>query len=218
MRFPTGLFPVFLLAAALVSAGCTQAPVPAAPAAPVPAAVAGPDLPSLALAPADLPACYALSGQRVKTAGDVGVLAKNAGWEAGFEAVFSCPATGGEPSVIVHSLALYPAANVPEISAMVDRQDRPAGYLFENTSDPDQRVFISGFMATANTTGAPESSAGSFVLSGGKDAAAAAGSAGDFAEFIVYRGNVFEVLRMTGPGTDAALLHGLAQKAASKIP
>jgi hypothetical protein len=48
--------------------------------------------------------------------------------------------------------------------------------------------------------------------------AAASGTTGDFAEFIVFRGKVFEVLKMTGPHENATLLHDIARKAAEKIP
>lgn len=222
------LFPALLLvlAAALVlAAGCTQpagtaVPAPPAPAVPLSPAPAGvPDLKALALAPAELPACYSLADERVKTADDVSDLAKKAGWEAGYEATYTCPSAGDEPTVIVHSLAVYPAENVLNIAGMVDRQDRPADYVFGNISDPDQSFYVSGFFARSNASRQTAASSGSFVLSGGKEVSAAApGITGDFAEFIVFRKNVFGVLKMTGPGTNATLLHGLARTAAQKIP
>lgn len=213
---------LLVLAAAVIIAGCTQAPGPVAPAAPepaVPGTVTAPDLPSLALAPADLPACFSRTGEQGKTADDVGDLARQAGWEGGYEAVFSCPSAGAGPTVIVHSLALYPAGNVPGIAAMVDRQDRPAGFLYANISDPDPGFFVSGFSARVNSTGPSAASRGAFVLAGGRNVSApASASQGDFAEFIVFRGNVLEILKMTGPDTNATLLHGLARAAAQKIP
>jgi hypothetical protein len=38
------------------------------------------------------------------------------------------------------------------------------------------------------------------------------------AEIIFSRGTIFEVLKMTGPGTNVTLLRELAQKASAKIP
>lgn len=211
-----------VLAAAVITAGCTHAPGPVAPAEPAPAApgaVTASDLPSLALAPADLPACFSRTGEQVKTADDVGDLARQAGWQGGYEAVFSCPSAGSGPTVIVHSLALYPAENVGGIAAMVDRQDRPAGYVFGNISDPDRSFIVSGFSARFNSTEPSAASPGAFVLAGGRNGSAPApASRGDFAEFIVFRGNVLEILKMTGPDTNATLLHGLARAAAQKIP
>jgi hypothetical protein len=218
MRSSKSLLILLLVAAAVLISGCTQAPGPAAPATP-PAPVAHPDLKVLALVPSDLPACFSLSDQRVKSAGDVGNLAKDLGWETGYEVTYSCPAAGPEPTVILHSLAVYPASNVPGIAGMVDRQDRPAGFLYENMSDPDQSFFIRGFSARTGTEKAAGVSPGSFVLAGGKNVSApASGTPGDFAEFIVYRRNVFEVLKMTGPGANATLLHELARTAAERIP
>ena len=223
MRILSGsLILILILAAACVLAsGCTQperAPSATA-AAGSPAPVGVPDLRSLALAPTELPACYSLSAGREKSAADVGDIAKKAGWQAGYEAAYTCPSAGSEPTVIVHSLAVYPAANMLSIAGMVDRQDRPADYVFENISDPDQSVYVSGFYARSNASRETAASPGTFVLSGGRDISApVSGTAGDFAEFIIFRRNVFEVLKMTGPGTNATLLHELARTAAMKIP
>ncbi|WP_292346969.1 MULTISPECIES: hypothetical protein [unclassified Methanoregula] len=221
MRILSGSL-IFLLAAALVlTSGCTEAQrgpsATAGPVSPLPSGV--PDLKALALSPAELPACFSLSDERVKSPDDVSDLAKNAGWEAGYEAVYTCPSAGSGPTVIVHSLAVYPAVNVLNIAGMVDRQDRPQGYVFENISDPDQSFYVSGFSARFNASAVPAASSGSFLVAGGKNISApASDSAGDFAEFIVFRKNVFEVLKMTGPGTNATLLHELARTAAQKIP
>jgi hypothetical protein len=224
MRFLSIPLVAVVLFAVVIAAGCTQAPgpaapaVPAAPPAPSAGTVTGSDLPSLALGPADLPPCYTVSDRRAKTTADVGDLAKNAGWEAGYEAVFTCPSGTGESTVIVHTLALYPAHNVPAIAGMVDRQDRPAGYQCENITDPDQRCFVSGFFAVFNGTMDTAASPGLAVLGGKNTSADGSGAAGEFAEFIVFRGKVFEVLRMTGPETNATVLHDLARTAAQKIP
>jgi len=212
---------LILAAACVLASGCTQPergpPPTPAPGSPAPAGV--PDLRSLALAPSELPACYSPSAGRDKSADDMSDIAKNAGWQAGYEAAYTCPSAGAEPTVIVHSLAVYPAANMLSIAGMVDRQDRPADYVFENISDPDQSVYVSGFYARSNTSRETAASPGTFVLSGGRDISApASGTAGDYAEFIIFRRNVFEVLKMTGPGTNATLLHELARTAAMKIP
>jgi len=176
-------------------------------------------LESLVLTPSELPQNLTLRESRVKNSTEVSKLARDLGWEAGYEVIYTYPAAGAEPTVLVHSLAVYPANNVPGIAAMVDRQDRPAGFLYENMSDPDLRFYISGFSAKVSSTDTSGVSPGSFVIAGGKNvSAAASGTTGDFAEFIVFRGKVFEVLKMTGPQENATLLHDLARKAAEKIP
>jgi hypothetical protein len=202
-----------LLVLATGCTGCTGTAVPA------PTTSERITLESLVLTPSELPQNLTLRESRVKNSTEVSKLARDLGWEAGYEVIYTYSAEGAEPTVLVHSLAVYPANNVLGIAALVDRQDRPAGFLYENISDPDQRFYISGFSAKVSSTETSAVSPGSFVIAGGKNvSAAASGTTGDFAEFIVFRGKVFEVLKMTGPQENTTLLHDLARKAAEKIP
>jgi hypothetical protein len=204
-----------LLCLLVLATGCTGRTGTAVPA---PTTSEHITLESLVLTPSELPQNLTLRESRVKNSTEVSKLARDLGWEAGYEVIYTYPAAGAEPTVLVHSLAVYPANNVPGIAAMVDRQDRPAGFLYENISDPDQRFYISGFSAKVISTETAVSP-GSFVIAGGKNVSATtSGTMGDFAEFIVFRGKVFEVLKMTGPQENATLLHDLARKAAEKIP
>ena len=114
MQIPAPLLFAFIITGMILTAGCTQGTAPAATATPLPAAA--PDLRALALDPADLPACFSLTNEQVKTPDNVGSLARDLGWQAGYAVTFTCPGNGtGEPTVILHSLAVYPAKNMPAI-------------------------------------------------------------------------------------------------------
>ncbi len=119
----------------------------------------------------------------------------------------------------MQSLAVYPGENMPGIASVVDEQDRSTGNVYENLSFPDQGPAQRGFYG--KTRGDPVStiSPGTYLVNGGRDVSGKnAEPASDVAEIIFYRGIHFEVLRMTGPGTNVTLLRDLAQKASAKIP
>jgi len=149
----------------------------------------------------------------------MGTLARDLGWQDGYMVTYSCPAEGSDPTVIVQSLAVYPAWNMPGIAAMVDRQDRlDANRTYENLTFQDQGTSLRGFYG--NATGAQDSgiSPGNSVVSGGPDVPETNSVSGrDVAEIIFYRGTVFEVLKMTGPETNVTHLRNLAGKASAKI-
>ena len=149
MQFPHRLIIVILVFTAVLAAGCTQGTGPAAPATPVP--VTGPSLQDLALKPSEVPACFSLTDQHTKSSGDVGELAKDLGWQAGYEVTYTCPATGAEPTILVQSLAVYPAANMPGLASMVDKQDRSAGFPYEDLTFPDQGSTMRGFYGKAGS-------------------------------------------------------------------
>ena len=151
MHSPSGLIIVILVFTAVLAAGCTQGTGPAAPATPVP--VPGPGLQDLALKPSEVPACFSLTDQHTKSSGDVGQLAKDLGWQAGYEVMYTCPATGAEPTILVQSLAVYPAGNMHGLASMVDKQDRSAGFSYEDLTFPGQGSTMSGFYGKAGSAG-----------------------------------------------------------------
>lgn len=220
MRFLHCLVVLALVCAAILAAGCAQGTSPSLPS--VPAATAAPgttDPATLVLGTATLPPCFVPAGQHAKVPAEIGSLAKDLGWQAGYEATWDCPASGGNPTVLVQSIAIYPPASIPVVAAMADNQDRTSGYQYENITDPGRAVFASGFSAKARHADSDGTSPGSFVLAGGKNITAApSGSSEDFAEIILTRNNVLEVLRMSGPGVNATVLHDIAGKAARTIP
>jgi hypothetical protein len=218
MRFSYDLVMLFLVSAVVITVGCTQEMDSAASQVmPVPAVT--PNLPDLALSQADVPACFSLSERHEKKTGEVGPLAKDLGWQAGYVVAYTCPGNGPEPTVIVHSLAVYPAGNMPGISSMAEKQDRTAGIVYEELIFPGNNATLRGFYGNTSGTQASGVSPGSYVINGGRNVPETNTMSGStMAEIIFYRGTVFEVLKMTGPGTDIPLLRQMTEKALSKIP
>jgi len=217
MHSPSGLIIVILVFTAVLAAGCTQGTGPAAPVTPVP--VPGPGLQDLALKPSEVPACFSLTDQHTKSSGEVGQLAKDLGWQAGYEVMYTCPATGAEPTILVQSLAVYPAANMPSLASMVDKQDRSAGFSYEDMTFPDQGSAMLGFYGKAGGMEDAGSVAGTGLLTGTRsvpETSVVPGS--DVAEVILSKGTRFSVLKMTGPGTNATVIRDLALVAYTKLP
>jgi hypothetical protein len=208
---------LLLIGTIVFTAGCTQGPGQAHPVTSVP--VATPGLTDLALGGSEIPSCFSLTGQNVKSSGDVGNLAKELGWQAGYVATYSCPSNGTQPTVIVQSLAVYPAANMPGIASMVEKQDRLAGYTYEDMVFPDQGSAMRGFSGKWNETEPSGQSSGTYLVSSGReDPGPDTISQNEVAEVIFFRGTIFEVMRMTGPGTNVTVLRDMAQMAFAKIP
>lgn len=217
MNFSHCLIIVFLIYAAAIAAGCTQGTGPAALESTVP--VTGPGLPDLAIRLSDVPVCFSVTDQHTKTPGEVGQLAKELGWQAGYEVTYTCAAAGVGPTVLVHSLAVYPAVNMPGIVSMVDKQDRAAGFLYEDLEFPDKGPSLRGFYGKAGATAVSGSTAGTGQLAGtGSVPEINANTRGDVAEIIISRGTHLSVLKMTGPGTNATILRDLALVAYARIP
>jgi hypothetical protein len=155
----------------------------------------------------------------VKTPGDVGQLAKELGWQSGYEVTYTCPSKYSRPAVIVQSLAVYPAENMAGIASMVDEQDCPGGYICQDLVFPDPGSPMRGFYGKASETQASGQSSRTYLVSEGREVPApVAISGGDVMEIIFFKGTVFEVLKMTGPGTNATVLRDMARNASARIP
>ncbi len=217
MQVPLRVIFLSLVATTVFIAGCTQGPGPVPVV--IPAPVMDSPLQDLAISSADLPACFSLADQSVKSYADVGQLAKDLGWQAGYVATYTCPAEGPDPTIIVHSLAVYPAHIMPGIASMVDEQDRTTGFLYENLSFPVPGASMRGFYGKSGGIQGSGIAPGTYFVNGGHEGTEIyTGTGGRVAEIIFYRGNVFEVLKMTGPDTNVTLLRDLAQKASAQIP
>jgi hypothetical protein len=217
MQVPFRFIFLILIATTVFITGCTHdsGPVPVV----TPAPVTGSPLQDLAISTADLPACFSLADQNVKSFADVGQLAKDLGWEAGYVATYTCPAEGSDPTIIVHSLAVYPEYTMSGIASMVDEQDRTSGFLYENLSFQDQGTPMRGFYGKSYGIQDSGIAPGTYFVNGGNEGTEInTDTGGMVTEIIFYRGKVFEVLKMTGPKTNVTLLRDLAQKASAKIP
>jgi hypothetical protein len=208
-----------ILCAAILGAGCTGTTQPSAsPAAGQTASAA--DLSKLALTPADVPQNFTLVSQSAKSQADVGPLARDLGWQGGYTVRYTGPAgANGVPSEIVQSIALYPQTSIPGLMTVADKQDRADTDLtYTNLTDGAVGGTSKGFVGKAP--------AGLFIkptnvnplVTGSEHHDVSAELKTDVAEIVLSKGNVFEVIRMTGPGADAQAITALAEKAYAKIP
>ena len=198
MHLPSCLI-ISILVLGVLAAGCTG---PSAP--PSPQVPANTSLSSLALVPGDLPPGFTLVESREKTSEDVGSLARDLGWNGGYGTryVLAGPEPGNVTTVL-QSIALYPEENVPAIAAEAESQDRAAfNQTAGNLTLPDLGTGSRGF--SANVTTIPGAGLNNTSL--------------QVTEIILTKGKIFEVLRMSGPGADAASLIPIAEKAYAKIP
>jgi hypothetical protein len=219
MQISLNLCVTLLFCAVIIGAGCAQpaSPVPAAPVV-VPVAQVNPA--HLALTQSDLPPGFTLIEGREKTNEDLSKIALELGWQGGYAARFTRPATGGTGEVeIMQSIAIYPVHTIPDVISLADRQgwsDNSLAYTELTVQGlGDNTRAISG-KAGAQVVSQPSSS--NPVIAGMKAQETAAVSNNDVVMIIFSKGNTFEAFRMTGTSPDIAQLVDLAHKAYAKIP
>ncbi|WP_321507761.1 hypothetical protein [uncultured Methanoregula sp.] len=215
------LFTILSLAlcAAILGAGCTQSrATPASPA--TGQAVPTVDLATLALTPSDVPSNFTLTSQAAKNPADVGTLARDLGWQGGYTVRYTGPAgANGVPGQIVQSIALYPSATIPDLIAMSDKQDRADTDLtYANLTPGTIGATSRGFLGKAPAGLYIKPTNVNPLVTGSEHHDVSAELKTDVAEMIISKGNVFEVIRMTGPGADTQAITALAEKAYAKIP
>jgi len=205
----------FLACGMVVLAGCTQPPAPNASTTPQTTAV---NISPLLLTNADLPPGFTVVAGQDRSLSDVGKMAKDLGWQGGYEVV-STDSAAGDPNgtVITQSIALYPVKNVPGIIGMVfvqDQSDTTLKYL-NVTSVGEGGLGFYG-KAPAQIVVKPTNQNPLATGNGSHDVEVVYPR--DTAELIFGKGQVFEVIRITGPGTDPAVAESLARTAYEKIP
>lgn len=206
-----------LLCAVLAASGCTSGPGPSAVPTPAPAA-ATPSVPlaSLALAPADIPAGYTLTESRQKAAADVSSLALELGWQSGYAVTYTnTSAASSDQETIVQTITVYPEANIPGVISVIDRQERlDRDMSFTGIPDPGICDTSGGYTGTGRTDLVVKTDNSKPLA----QKAALTVNGPDVAEIWFSKGNLFEVIRITGPGADAATVTSLARTACSKLP
>ena len=202
-----------LVCSLIFAAGCTGRAGTAVPVAPTPAHIT---LESLALTPSEVPQNFTLRESRAKNVTDVSKLARDLGWQQGYVVRFTSPPEGvpGQTEIL-QTVTLYPAKNIPAIAELAEKQERSdKNMLFSNLSSPALGSYSRAFSGTVNTLMTPEPDNGNPLGSGSVGATVQQ----DFVEIIFSKGDLLEVLRITGPGADYSTLASLAQKAYNKIP
>jgi hypothetical protein len=226
MKVSLFLASVLLVCAALAGAACTSTIPSASPGLSSPvtlnSAVLSVPLSSLALTPEDVPAGYVLTESRAKNSSEVGSLAISLGWQEGWVVGYT-NSTGGflNTSGIVQTITLYPKSNIPGIIGVISRQEQSdKDITFTEIAAPGIGDTSGGYVGRAHSgmvikqddAGSPFSSS---LVSGGS---LHTEFKQDVAEVYFARDGILEVIRVTGPGADAATVTGLARNAAARIP
>jgi hypothetical protein len=203
-----------LVCAFLAAAGCTTGTGPSVPATP---AAASPSLAlaSLALVPAEVPAGYILTERREKDAANMSSLALQLGWQAGYAITYTNTSSGDNQTTIVQTITVYPEKNIPGVISVIGKQER---------SDSNMSYSDITSLAVGTTSGGYTAKARApMVLTTDNSniltpKASITEPLPDIAEVWFSKGTIFEVIRMTGPGADAATVTDLARTAYAKLP
>ena len=215
------LYPVLCLIACcvLLSAGCTSLSGTQA-SAPLTATSAPAENISLvpyALAPADLPAGFAEQSARYKSADEVSATAKDLGWQEGYVSTWA--STGNATlgvTTITQTTTVYNARNMSSLVPLVAAgEQQQQGLVFSTlpqpATGPDTRA-ISAVVVNATPTAA--TSGGVVAIQNESTSTAAAQG---YIEVIFGKGQILEVIRMTGPGAQYDTLTTLAESAYAKL-
>ncbi len=217
-------FAFFILAVTfcvvLLCAGCTSTPGTPGNITPAPvtnATTVNISLAPLALAPADLPAGFTQQSGRQKSADEMSSLAKDLGWQEGYVATYASSGNGTAGSTsITQTITIYDAKNMSSIVSLVDAgEQQQADLAFSGLPLPATGPDTRALSATAvNTTPASTTAGGLSALSSGSGTSAPAEG---YIEVIFAKGEILEVLRMTGPGSQYDTLKTLAEAAYAKL-
>ena len=173
-------------------------------------------LESLVLTPSDVPPNFTLVESRAKNTTEVGNLALSLGWQQGYVVRYVRSPEGVSGNAeILHTIVLYPEKNIPAIAELIERQERADNNTtFSNLSSPALGNFSRAFSGTTNVR-IINTSDNVFLLEYNSTQGTIQQ---DFIELIFSKGDILEIIRLTGPGSDFSTLSHLVQKAYSKIP
>jgi hypothetical protein len=213
MSIPRHLIITILVCFLVMAAGCTVRDIQGVNTEPAPILL---PFESIVLAPSDLPQNFTLLESRAKSATDVGNLALSLGWQQGFVVRYaSYPKEGTGSTEILQTIARYPEKNIPAVAELIERQERSDNNMtFSNLSLLSPGNYSHAFSGK-ETVRMMNSSDDVFLL---EYDSAKETIQQDFIEIIFSKGDILEIIRLTGPGSDFSTLSRLAQKAYSKIP
>lgn len=220
MHGPQYLVVLVILCAVIFCAGCTQNSGTQSPVVPAVAPATSADPAALVLAPSEVPDGFSLVESRQKNITDVGKIAKDLGYQNGYEVRYVTSLTDPRGQTeILHAIAIYPEQNLRDIVALADRQDRSnPDFTYRDISLTGLGDNSRGFFGNASAQVLIKPVETNPLYSGFGNKEGYAVFTRDTAEIIFSKGNTFEILRMTGPGADVQTLISLAQKAYNKIP
>jgi len=173
-------------------------------------------LSTFALTTADLPDGSKIETSRQKSADDVGTIAKDLGWQQGYVMIGSIPPDNTTAaSVVTQTITVYSEDKMFNIVSIINTNDRQlTGFVFSDMPRPATGPNTRAFSAVvSNKTIEPEGT-GNIIGSKGNDTSKAAEG---YFEVIFSKGNILEVIRMSGPGADYDTLKLLSEKAYAKL-
>ncbi|MDO9034962.1 MAG: hypothetical protein Q7U51_07145 [Methanoregula sp.] len=209
-----------IICAAIFSAGCTQNSSSQVPVTLVTTSAPVANPAQLALTQSDVPQGFTLVESKAKTYADVSKLALDIGWQDGYMVRFINPVQDARgANEIVQSIAIYPERTIKDVIAMAEQQGR-SDIDLTYTDIPVQGLGNNAraFYGKANAQILLKPTPANQLIPGMDKNAVPAIFKNDVAEIIFSKGNTVEVLIMTGPSPDTALLIELAKKAYAKIP
>ncbi|MDO9323888.1 MAG: hypothetical protein Q7T80_02915 [Methanoregula sp.] len=219
MQISRTVFVIFLIGAAIFCAGCTQS---TAPGTVVPGSVTVMEIDPvpLSLTPSDVPQDFVLTENRTKGSSDMGSVAMGMGWQGGHVIRFTSPAHDGKAGYeITHSIAIYPAGSIPDVIAISEKQARSdPDIVYSDFTVQGLGESARGFSGIAGVQQPARTAVSNPVFAGYDDKSVQTGIKTNFSEIIFSKGNTFEVIKITGPYPDNAMLINLSQKAYAKIP
>lgn len=204
------------LCAAILCAGCTS-PQSLAAVTPAPsqaAAASGTTLMPLVLTPAELPFGSTLVSSGARSPSEMSTTANDLGWQAGYVTVYSLPTNGTSgTTTVTQSLAVYSGKNISDIVTLVDANERrQTGLSFTDLPVPATGSFARAYAAVPVNAGTTSAAGNNLSLSQGTTPPVEG-----YKEVIFGKGSVLEVIRIAGPGADAATLDALAETAYKKL-
>jgi hypothetical protein len=169
----------------------------------------------LALTPTNVPAGYTLVSSRQKSSDEMSSVAKDLGWQEGYVTIYSSPAgSAGKPTTITQTITVYSGKDISSIVSLVDKNERQQnGLVFSDLALPatgaDTRAF-SAALVNATPTVTP---GGMVTLAESSGTTPTVG----YTEVIFGKGEILEVIRMSGPGAQYDTLKSLAEMAYAKL-
>lgn len=201
-------------------AGCTSVPGSQSPANSdmmTTTPVTNVSLAAFALTTADLPTGFNIETSREKSADEVGTLAKDLGWQRGYVTICSFPSnTTNSSSAITQTITVYPKEKMSGIVSLINTNERQqTGMDFSDMQLPATGPDTFAFSAqVTNKTTEPATTENSITWA--PDTRESAPGEGYF-EVIFYKGEILEVIRVSGPGAHYDALKTLAETAYAKL-
>lgn len=206
---------VFVFFAGCTSVTAAKDPVPPDPISTTPAENIS--LAPFALTTADMPAGSIILSGRQKSADEVNPVAHDLGWKQGYVIVGSLPSdTTTIPIILTQTLTVYPEDKIAGIVSLINTNERQQyGLEFSDLPLPATGPNTYSISAVvSNNTAEPVASGEGIIGSYGKSTDTPAQG---YIEVIFYKGDILEVIRLSGPGANYTTLNLLSETAYAKL-